>query len=69
LRLTLDKKKNICDIKVNFHSMGPGVKMAYMHKISPAIPTLQAIQRHMEDQFKTVARGACHGVPDKEKDV
>jgi hypothetical protein len=69
LAFDLGQEENICDIKVNFHSMGPGAKMAYMHKVSPAIPTLWAIQQHMEDQFKTVTWGACHGVPDKEKDV
>jgi hypothetical protein len=69
LLFDLGQDENICDIKVNFHSMGPGAKMGYMHKVSPAIPTLGAVQRHMENQFKTVSRGAHHGVPDKEKDV
>jgi hypothetical protein len=43
--------------------------MEHMGKISPAIPALRKVQRHMEKQFKTVTRGARHGVPDKEKDV
>lgn len=49
--------------------MGPGANMDYIKKISPAIPTLRKVQRHMEKQFKTVARGARHGAPDKEADV
>lgn len=49
--------------------MGPGATMEYVKKVSPAIPTLRKLQRHMEKQFKTVARGAFHGTPDKEKDV
>lgn len=43
--------------------------MEYLKKVSPAIPTLRKVQRHMEDQFKTCVRGAYHGIPDKEKDV
>jgi hypothetical protein len=43
--------------------------MEYVKKVSPAIPTLRHHQRHMERQFKTVARGARHGIPDKEADV
>jgi hypothetical protein len=43
--------------------------MDYIKKISPAIPTLRKVQRHMEKQFKTVARGSRHGTPDKEADV
>jgi hypothetical protein len=69
LAFDLGQEENIADIKVNYHSMGPGAKMAYMHKISPAIPTLRAVQRHVEKQFKTVSRGARHGAPDKERDV
>ncbi|KAJ7080894.1 hypothetical protein B0H15DRAFT_786779 [Mycena belliarum] len=65
----LGQEENICDIKVNYRSMGPGATMDYIKKVSPAIPTLRKVQRHMEKQFKTVARGARHGTPDKEKDV
>jgi hypothetical protein len=43
--------------------------MEYMGKVSPAIPALRKVQRHMEKQFRTTARGARHGVPDKKKDV
>lgn len=84
LPFDLGQEQNICDIKVllpvsflcvltasqvNYRSMGPGATMEYMGKVSPAIPALRKVQRHMEKQFKTTARGAHHGVPDKEKDV
>ncbi|KAJ7440734.1 hypothetical protein FB451DRAFT_1058621 [Mycena latifolia] len=69
LPFDLGQEENICDIKVNYRSMGPGATMDYIKKVSPAIPTLRKVQRHMEKQFKTVARGARHGVPDKEKDI
>jgi hypothetical protein len=55
LAFDLGQEENIADIKVNYHSMGLGAKMAYMHKISPAIPTLRAVQRHVEKQFNTVS--------------
>ncbi|KAJ7930381.1 hypothetical protein B0H13DRAFT_2228277 [Mycena leptocephala] len=69
LPFDLGQEENICDIKVNYRSMGPGATMEYMGKVSPAIPALQKVQRHMERQFRTTACGARHGVPDKEKDV
>ncbi|KAJ6586278.1 hypothetical protein DFH09DRAFT_910806 [Mycena vulgaris] len=69
LPFDLAQEQNICDIKVNYQSQGPGATMDYMGKISPAIPALREVQRHMEKQFKTTARGARHGVPDKEQDV
>ncbi|KAJ7122658.1 hypothetical protein C8R43DRAFT_899695 [Mycena crocata] len=69
LPFDMGQEENICDIKVNYRSMGPGATMEYIRKISPAIPTLRKVQRHMEKQFKTVARGARHGIPDKEADV
>ncbi|KAJ6616526.1 hypothetical protein B0H10DRAFT_1799281, partial [Mycena sp. CBHHK59/15] len=72
LPFDLGQEENICDIKasfVNYRSMGPSATMEYMGKVSPAIPALRKVQRHMEHQFKTTACGARHGVPDKEKDV
>jgi hypothetical protein len=65
----LGQEENIADIKVNYRSLGPGATMDYMRKISPAIPTLRRVQRHMENQLNTNTRGACHHVPDKERDV
>lgn len=49
--------------------MGPGATMEYLGKVSPAIPALRNVQRHMENQFQTIARGARHGIPEKEQDV
>ncbi|KAJ6625547.1 hypothetical protein B0H10DRAFT_2430336 [Mycena sp. CBHHK59/15] len=65
----LGQEENIADIKVNYRAMGPGATMEHMGKVSPAIPAMRKVQRHMEQQFKTTARGTRHGVPDKEKDV
>ncbi|KAJ6477200.1 hypothetical protein C8R47DRAFT_1178829 [Mycena vitilis] len=62
LPFDLGQEENIADIKAS-------ANMDYIKKISPAIPTLRKVQRHMEKQFRTVARGARHGVPDKEEDV
>ncbi|KAH7924175.1 hypothetical protein BV22DRAFT_1166000 [Leucogyrophana mollusca] len=63
------QEQNIRDIKVTYHSFGPGATWAYLHKVSPAIPTLRALQRHMDSEFETITRGARHGVPQKELDV
>ncbi|KAJ7904125.1 hypothetical protein B0H13DRAFT_2233915 [Mycena leptocephala] len=57
LPFDLGQEENIC------------ANMDYIKKISPAIPTLRKVQRYMEKQFKTVARGSRHGTPDKEADV
>ncbi|KAH7917005.1 hypothetical protein BV22DRAFT_1027111 [Leucogyrophana mollusca] len=69
--LPIDKgqEQNIKDIKVTYHSLGPGATWGYLHKVSPCIPTLRALQRHMEDEFKTVTRGSRHGTPAKDADV
>ena len=56
-------------IEVTYHSFGPGATFEYLHKISPAIPILRGVQRHMESEFETLTRGACHGTPDEEADV
>ncbi|KAJ7351619.1 hypothetical protein DFH08DRAFT_935182 [Mycena albidolilacea] len=63
LPFDIGQEQNICDIKVllpisflcfltasqvNYRSMGPGATMDYMGKVSPAIPALRKVQRHME---------------------
>lgn len=58
----------IC-LKVNYHSLGPGATWEYLEKVSPAIPTLRGLQRHMEQQFETITRGSKHTNPDKEADI
>ena len=65
----LAQEHNIADIKVHYRSMGPGATMDYLKKISPAIPTLRRVQRHMESEFGTNKRGAYHSAPEKEKDI
>ena len=56
-------------MQVTYHSFGPGATFEYLHKVSPAIPTLRALQRHMEHEFETLTHGAHHGIPDKEADI
>lgn len=63
------QEQNIGDIKVTYHSFGPGATWEYLHKVSPAIPTLRAVQWHMEHEFKTLAHGAHHGTPSKDADM
>ncbi|KIL54589.1 hypothetical protein M378DRAFT_18744 [Amanita muscaria Koide BX008] len=65
----LAQEQNIADIKVHYRSMGPGASMDYLKKISPAIPTLRCVQRHMEHEFGTYKRGSRHSAPEKEADV
>ncbi|KAF9537692.1 hypothetical protein CPC08DRAFT_808667 [Agrocybe pediades] len=65
----LGQEETIADIKVNYRSLGPGATMEYMKKVSPIIPVLKNIQRHIENQFKTTSRGARHGSPDAERDI
>ncbi|THV02025.1 hypothetical protein K435DRAFT_654164 [Dendrothele bispora CBS 962.96] len=69
LAFDLGQEENICDIKYTYKSSGPGATIDYIGDISPAIPTMRNVQRHVESQFKTSSRGAKHGVPDKTKDV
>ncbi|KIM67467.1 hypothetical protein SCLCIDRAFT_82628, partial [Scleroderma citrinum Foug A] len=63
------QEQNISDIKVTYHSFGPGATWEYLHKVSPAIPTLRAVQWHMEREFVTLTWGAQHGAPSKDEDV
>ena len=65
----LAQEHNIADIKVHYRSMGPGATMDYLKKVSPAIPTLRRVQRHMESEFGTNKCGAHHSAPEKEKDI
>ncbi|KAF8878326.1 hypothetical protein BD779DRAFT_1447822 [Infundibulicybe gibba] len=69
LAIDLGQEQNIKDIKVTYRSFGPGATFKYLHDISPAIPILRTIQRHMEDEFKTLTRGAKHRTVSKEEDV
>ncbi|KAF8886746.1 hypothetical protein BD779DRAFT_1471007 [Infundibulicybe gibba] len=69
LPIDLGQEENIGDVKVHYHSMGPGATMEYMKKVSPSIPGQRRVQRHIEREFNTLTRGAHHGTPDKELDV
>ncbi|KIJ11047.1 hypothetical protein PAXINDRAFT_157442 [Paxillus involutus ATCC 200175] len=37
------QEQNIGDIKVTYHSFGPGATFKYLHKVLPAIPTFRAL--------------------------
>ncbi|KAN0081481.1 hypothetical protein V8E55_009105 [Tylopilus felleus] len=63
------QEQNIGDIKVTYHSFWPGATWNYLHKVSPAIPTLHSLQCYMESEFKTVTCGAHHGIPSREVDI
>ena len=56
-------------IQVTFHVIGPFATWDHIGKISPAIPSLEAVRRHMEKQVRTVYRGSSHTSPSHEKDV
>ena len=49
--------------------IGPFATWDAIGKISPAIPLLEAVRRHMEKQVHTVYRGSSHTNPSHEKDV
>lgn len=63
------QEHNIKDIKVTYRSFGPGATWNYLQTVSPAIPTLRAVQRHFEQQFETITRGSKHGDVSKDLDV
>lgn len=63
------QEQNIKDIKVTYRSFGPGATWSYLQTVSPAIPTLRAVQRHFESEFGTLTRGKRHGEVRKDLDV
>ena len=62
----LAQEHNIKDIKGTYRPDGPNNGWDYLHKISPAIPTIRAVQQHIEHDFGAVARGSKHTVPSKD---
>ncbi|RDB26990.1 hypothetical protein Hypma_005135 [Hypsizygus marmoreus] len=69
--LPIDKAQehNIKRVKVNYRSEGPSINWEYMHKLHPAIPIIDAVASHIEEEFKTVMRGKKHTVPKAELDI
>ncbi|KAA1473667.1 hypothetical protein DENSPDRAFT_780361, partial [Dentipellis sp. KUC8613] len=64
------QEQNIKDLKVTYHSFGPGATLAYLTKISPAVPVLREVKKHLKWQLNTLlTRGDRHSSPAKEKDV
>ncbi|KAH7910892.1 hypothetical protein BJ138DRAFT_1187476 [Hygrophoropsis aurantiaca] len=69
--LPIDKgqEHNIKDLKVTHRTQGPNASWDLMKKISPTIPTLRAVRKHMEKQIKTLRRGASHTDPSAAMDI
>lgn len=63
------QEHNIRDIKVTHQVQGPNASWDLMKRISPAIPTLMCVRKHMEQQLWTLRRGASHTDPAKTKDI
>ncbi|TFY52571.1 hypothetical protein EVG20_g10494, partial [Dentipellis fragilis] len=64
------QEQNIKDLKVTYHSFGPGATLTYLTKISPAVPVLREVKKHIKWQLETLlTRGDRHSSPNKEKDV
>ncbi|KAF8431619.1 hypothetical protein L210DRAFT_3415728 [Boletus edulis BED1] len=63
------QEHNIRDIKVTHQVQGPNASWDLMKRISPAIPTLVRVRKHMERQIQTLRRGSFHTDPAKTKDI
>ncbi|KIK78211.1 hypothetical protein PAXRUDRAFT_81112, partial [Paxillus rubicundulus Ve08.2h10] len=63
------QEHNIRDIKVTHQVQGPNASWDLMKRISPAIPTLVRVRKHMERQIQTLQRGSSHTDPAKRKDI
>ncbi|KAI1782003.1 hypothetical protein LXA43DRAFT_907091, partial [Ganoderma leucocontextum] len=57
------QEMHIKDIKVTHRSEGPNIDWSYLKKLHPAIPVIQAVSKHVEDQFKTWTRYSRHTDP------
>ena len=63
------QEHNIRDIKVTHQVQGPNTLWDLMKRISPAIPTLVQVRKHMERQIQTLRRGSYHTNPARTKDI
>ncbi|KAI1784039.1 hypothetical protein LXA43DRAFT_898167 [Ganoderma leucocontextum] len=63
------QEARIKDIKVTHRSQGPNVDWQYLKKLHPAIPVIQAVSEHVEDQFKTWTRYSRHSSPGDAKGI
>ncbi|KAA1471157.1 hypothetical protein DENSPDRAFT_776137 [Dentipellis sp. KUC8613] len=64
------QEQNIKDLKVTYHLFGPGATLAYLTKISPAVPVLREVKKHIKWQLEMLlTRGDRHSSPKKEKDI
>ena len=63
------QEHNIRDIKVTHQVQGPNASWDLMKHLSPAIPTLVHVRKHMERQIQTLQRGSFHTDPARTKDI
>ena len=63
------QEHNIRDIKVTHQVQGPNTSWDLMKRISPAIPTLVRVCKHVECQIQTLWRGSYHTDPARTKDI
>ncbi len=57
------QEKRIKDIKVTHRPQGPKIDWDYLKKLHPAIPVIQHVSEHIEDQFRTWTRYTRHTRP------
>ncbi|CDO69446.1 hypothetical protein BN946_scf184817.g6 [Trametes cinnabarina] len=67
--IDLVQEHTVKDVKVTYRPKGPNSSWALMKARAPAIPTLRAIDKYLEAQFRTLYRGTGHTEPSKEADV
>ncbi|KAF6752011.1 hypothetical protein DFP72DRAFT_1070712 [Ephemerocybe angulata] len=63
------QEHNIRDIKVTYRSQGPNIQWEYLKKLHPAIHIIRRVTTYIENEFKTIVRGAKHTVPKAELDI
>lgn len=63
------QEHNIKKIKVTYCSEGPSIDWEYLQKLHPAIPIIDAVAAHVEQEFKTLTWGKKHTVPQAELDI
>ncbi len=55
--------------QVTHRSQGPSIDWDYMERMHPAIPVIDAVAEHVENQFCTTTRGKKHTNPCDNKGI
>ncbi|KAI0350268.1 hypothetical protein OH77DRAFT_1489301 [Trametes cingulata] len=63
------QEARIKDIKVTNRSQGPSVNWTYLRTLHPALPVIQAVSHHIEQQFRTWTRYGRHTDPGDAKGI